>query len=88
MSEFEFEFPETLPNEHLNFIEETCIYWIPTFKIKKNYSKEERIAKYRQIVNRDIKNEIFEILKGLTLKEFNEVVRRLQNQVNNNTKIS
>ena len=60
MSDFEFEFPETLPNEHLNFIEETCIYWIPTFKIKKNYSKEERIAKYRQIVNRDIKNEIGE----------------------------
>ena len=36
----------------------------------------------------EITNEIFEILKGLTLKEFNEVVRRLQNQVNNNTKIS
>ena len=45
MSEFEFEFPETLPNEHLNFIEETCIYWIPTFKIKKNYSKEELFHK-------------------------------------------
>ena len=36
----------------------------------------------------EITNEIFEILKVLTLKEFNEVVRRLQNQVNNNTKIS
>ena len=30
---------------------------------------------------------IMEILKGLTLKEFNEVMRRLQIQVSNTTKI-
>ena len=35
----------------------------------------------------EITNEIFEILKGLTLKEFYEVIRRLQNKVSNNTKI-
>ena len=35
----------------------------------------------------EITNEIFEILKGLTLKEFYEVIRRLQYKVSNNTKI-
>ena len=60
MSDFTFEFPKYLPQEHLKFIEKTCIRWIKTFNIKNEFSKEERIAKYRQIVNRDIKNEIGE----------------------------
>ncbi|WP_348799052.1 hypothetical protein [Flavobacterium adhaerens] len=35
----------------------------------------------------EITNEIFEHLKGLTLKEFNEVIRRLQNKVSDTIKI-
>jgi predicted CopG family antitoxin len=35
----------------------------------------------------EITNEIFEILKGLTLKEFSEVLRRLQNKVSDTIKI-
>ncbi len=60
MSDFTFEFPKSLPHEHLMFIEKTCIFWIKTSNIKNEFSKEERIAKYRQLVNRDVKDRIGE----------------------------
>jgi len=60
MSEFKFEFPKSLPQEHLEVIEKICFRWVKTFKIKNEFSKEERIAKYKEIVKRDVKDKLGE----------------------------
>lgn len=63
MSDFRFEFPIQLPQEHLEFIEKTCVCWLNTFKIVNEFSKEERIAKYKSIVKRDVKSKLGESLE-------------------------
>jgi hypothetical protein len=60
MSDFKFEFPKQLPQDQLKAIETTSIYWIKTFNIKNDFSKEERRANYREIVKRDIKAKLGE----------------------------